>query len=1276
MSANPSRPDPLQEAFDPATTSVDASLEDQARSQTQNSDPSSDTDPGHATGDYSTLAVSAQTLGHDQPLPPSDGHSASASSATVEATGMFFDDPQPPPNAGQATVSDTVAVPASNANASGPNSRQTVAETTQRGRDSGANQRTVATPAPRGRKEPSPAETIQGTGEFYVDEAGPTSPGLANTIQATGEFHADQLDDPSTTIQATGEFYNDGSLAPAATMQATGEYYAGGDGELGETVQATGEFQVGGAGMAATVEATGDFGPPPVGGNAPRRVPSKLRNVPPQERCGRYLLKKFHAKGGMGEIWMAEDTEIGRSVALKRMLSQRADQVYRFRLEAQVTGQLEHPGIVPVHELGTNDEDQPFYVMKFVQGRTMKKILDEFHALPAGSSDREVEQSKLLQMFLSLCQTVAYAHSRGVLHRDLKPENVMVGPYGETILLDWGIAKVMGQPDHTPSEGAQTPELVHLEAGEEGTETRVGAIMGTPAYMAPEVAAGLNAEVDFRSDIYLLGATLYEMLTGRQPRTAKTAIELIKKAKYEAPKPARAVNPHVPKALEAICAKAMAHKKEERYQTAQELRDDVQRFVAGEPVLAYPEGFWTRARRWAWKHRVALTRSGVAAAVLITVLGLTNLYLTAQRTAKRLQAEKQARLDLDKFRELSDEANFYAASTDPAVENAVYFDPKKGEETVLAALKRAAPWGPALERLPLEEEKAATSRDLYELMLLAAHIKSQADSGRPPARDAVALAESARTGEVAPSLLAPQIKGQRAAPQEARDALALLDAARLLHEPTRGEYRIRQWAYRQLGDDTKAAEAQKLSDDPKGPTTALDHFFRGEDYRRDAAFKSDPSEGQKDAWKRDPELMGKAIDEYRKALAIDPQHYWSLYQLGRCYLTLGRLAESLEALGACVASKPESPWAFSARGLTLAQMKRYSEAERDFDRAIQLRSDLLVPVLNRGWVYWKENKTDKALADFATVLQSKSQRLLEAAYYRGMLYAQMGKVDEALTDFNLVVKEYPRFRPVYESRAVIFFALGRDQQAFEDLDTYLADGRQLDRDGWEFHGYRGSALRYLYQGLPLAKRMLPSGRGMANLALGELRQAVALGGRHWKLYDDLGAMYEHTGQLKQAIDAYSKGVELNPNEVKLRNKRAWAFEQLNGHQPAFADFVAAVKSEPENAEAHSGLGYVRALNKQGADAQREAELALLYGADKYLIVHNVACIYAVLSEIAGPQAKDYQDVAMALIQRAVAVWKKENADPSEIELIKGEVAFKSLRGRADFQELIGAKPKP
>lgn len=1053
------------------------------------------------------------------------------------------------------------------------------------------------------------------------EAAPPRRPAPAPPVPQNVAFDATQA------VEATGLFTSGGSPAPRPfSPEATLANSPMSD----ATVQmaATGAFDTdptspsdrgNRAALPATdIMSTGDYAAP--------AAPSRVRSASSSSRCGRYVLRHFHAKGGMGEVWMAEDPDIGRPVALKRMLSERPDQVRRFRVEAQITGQLEHPGIVPVHELGVNDSGQTYYAMKFVQGRTLKKVLDEYHELKTKGAATEVEQVRLLQIFLSLCQTVAYAHSRGVLHRDLKPENVMLGEFGETILLDWGIAKVMGQPDDALGE-APGP-VVRLEEGEEGTETRAGAIMGTPCYMAPEVAAGLTDEVDFRSDVYLLGATLYEMLTARQPRTGNTPMELIKKARIESPPSTRTIDPTIPKPLDAICSKAMALLKEDRYASASELAEDVQRLLAGEPVTAYREGFWARTWRWAKRHRTVLGR---AAAALVVAVGCAvgyNEVRKAQRESARLarevargQERDQARRDLNDFRRLADEASYYAATTDPVAENAPYSDPRKGEETTKSALALAAKWGPALDRLPIEEEKASTAREIEELTRLAAHLKQQG--------------KSARTARLR----------QKAVP-------------------------VRLVSY--LKPETP--NVVELANDSGKALTALDHFFQGESYRAQATRHKDV-QAVRDAWKPDPELMEKAIGEYRKALALNPEHYWSHFQIGRCHLSVGRLPEAIEALGACIALRPESPWGYSVRGFALSQQKRYAEAERDLDRAIQLNPELRPSRLNRGVVYWKQQKLKEAMADFAAVLEGpKEQHLIEAAYYRGMIHAHLGENKSALREFDRVVNENPRYRPVYYYRASIHFANGDEPQGLEDVDAYIANGDKIDREGWMIHGVRGHLLRAMHAEQPAERRREKWGQALATLAIGELKQAIALGGDAYDLFDDLGAMFEHTGQANEAVGAYTKGLQVASDNVKLRNKRGWLLEAFGRHDDALADFAAAAKASPDNAEAHTGLGYVRAIAKQATEAQREADLALVHGADEFLVLHNVACIYSTLSEIAGPRAPAYQDVAIAVLKRAIIKWKSAETPLNEIDLIKAEPAFKSLHGRPDFQKLIAPEP--
>ncbi len=260
-----------------------------------------------------------------------------------------------------------------------------------------------------------------------------------------------------------------------------------------------------------------------------------FRSIKPTLRGERYVLKRFHARGGMGEVWQADDTEIGRMVAIKKMREGYAENQDRFLAEAQIAGQLEHPGIVPVHDLGLDQEGHTFYVMKFVQGQTLKAAVEDYHQDTKQShSDHKVAWSKLLQHFLNMCQAVAYAHSRGVIHRDLKPDNVMLGPYSETLVLDWGLAKIVDQPD---APGGELAPL--LTKGRTSDETHYGSVIGAPPYMSPELAEGRAAEAGPPTDVYLLGATLYHILTGQPPRRGSSRDEMLELARTVPPVPPR-----------------------------------------------------------------------------------------------------------------------------------------------------------------------------------------------------------------------------------------------------------------------------------------------------------------------------------------------------------------------------------------------------------------------------------------------------------------------------------------------------------------------------------------------------------------------------------------------------------------------------------------------------------------------------------------------------------------------------------------------------------------
>ncbi len=357
---------------------------------------------------------------------------------------------------------------------------------------------------------------------------------------------------------------------------------------------------------------------------------------------GRFRRISSHAKGGLGEVFLAEDREIRRRVALKEIQERHADNWTsrsRFLLEAEVTGQLEHPGIVPIYGLGNYPDGRPYYAMRFIRGVSLKEKIAEFHSA-ARLSSRAIRE--LLGNLIDVCQAVHFAHSKGVIHRDIKPANIMIGDFGETLVVDWGLAKIVGtaEPVDGMSEIAlSSPDLTN------STNTIAGSAMGTPQFMSPEQARGEWKDIGPTSDIYSLGATLYSALTGKPPlpdSDVQTTLSRVSTGDFPPPRHHQA---GVPVALEEICLKAMRLNPHERYSSARELAEELSRWLDDEPVEAYPEPFWSRALRWG-RHHMPIV-SGVAALLLTAIAGLA--LSTGVISAARDREESQKRLALENF---------------------------------------------------------------------------------------------------------------------------------------------------------------------------------------------------------------------------------------------------------------------------------------------------------------------------------------------------------------------------------------------------------------------------------------------------------------------------------------------------------------------------------------------------------------------------------------------------------------------------------------------------
>ncbi len=358
---------------------------------------------------------------------------------------------------------------------------------------------------------------------------------------------------------------------------------------------------------------------------------------------GRYRTIRLHAQGGLGRIWVATDVEMNREVALKEMLIDQAqypEHRARFLLEAEITGRLEHPGIVPVYGQGIAPDGQPFYAMRLIQGQSFDEAIRILHQPGRGSpfsADRAFELRKQLGTFIALCNIIEFAHSRGVVHRDIKPANVMLGAFGETLVVDWGLAKLVKEP--TTARSASSAASDTAAPATDASPASQNIICGTPQYMSPEQASSQTNRVGPVSDVYSLGVTLYQLLAG-QPAfpggSSARVLAAVARGEFAAP---RKRNPGIPQALNAICIKAMSLRPEERYQSARLLAEDVERWLADEPVHAFPDSRGMKWSRFARRHTAWV--GSVAAALFLVAVAASMAAWNVDVARRRAESSEQ-----------------------------------------------------------------------------------------------------------------------------------------------------------------------------------------------------------------------------------------------------------------------------------------------------------------------------------------------------------------------------------------------------------------------------------------------------------------------------------------------------------------------------------------------------------------------------------------------------------------------------------------------------------
>jgi serine/threonine-protein kinase len=867
---------------------------------------------------------------------------------------------------------------------------------------------------------------------------------------------------------------------------------------------------------------------------------------------GRYQLLEEIGRGGMGVVFRARDPSLNRPLAVKVLLEKHrglAELEGRFLEEAQVTGQLQHPGVPPVHEVGRLEDGRPFFAMKLVQGQTLATLLRTSHN-PAA------DRSRFLAVFGQVCQALAYAHSRGVLHRDLKPANVMVGAFGEVQVMDWGLAKVLGSArQSTLSPGPTSSTVRTLRTAMAGLSSQAGAVMGTLAYMAPEQALGQVAELDERADVFGLGAILCEILTGQPPYAARGSLEAHVQAAGADLADAFARLDHCGADTDLVrLAKAcLAPDRADRPRDAG---------AVAAAAAAYEEGVQQRLRqaeleraraqvkeaeeRKRRRLAVGLAAAGLALVSLATGGGLWFLHVQTERRTEAERQEQALRQKVD-----------VALTQGVSLRQGFHF--QQGRELLEEARQQLSLTG-------MDDLRQRVDRALADL-----HLVEQLDDAR---LQATTIAEgrmdfaggrrkyAAAFAEAGLNSAGEEVTAMAARVQEStvREEIvgALDDWASLTEDPAQRAWLLEvaqqadpdPWRERlaqpELWKDRVAFTklAQEAAEAPLSPqlATALGRALR--------------------------EKGGDAIPLLTAAQARFPQDFWLNFYLGAMLYRAHRLDDALGFCRAALARRPQASIVHENVGTILREKGRLDDAIGHYRQALRLDPKNHSAANNLGGALYAKGELDEAINLCRQALDINPS--YGAAHNTlGVALQAKGQLDDAIDHFQQALKIDPGDTAGHNNLALVLQAKGRLDDAIDHFERAL----NLKPKFAEAHANLGNALKE---------------KGQLDNAIDHYQQALQINPKLAVVHTQLGYALQAKGHLDDAIDLHQQALQIDPKLAAAHHNLGLALQAKGRLDDAIDQYRQTLELKPTHGLANGVLG--EALMLQGNFTQARAAL--------------------------------------------------------------------------------------